>query len=141
MVARIALATDSCCCGWSIHRVRQQLIDDSIIKYRDIHENVISCSPGINRLYRVIGIFLTISPVRHRNPRYIKNRDLLHKYLEVPITTHTHVRRKSIGKKEKKRRDREERKGVLYSDSRSPCVKPKQVLIALICCGQYIYGC
>ena len=50
VVARIALATDCCFCCWSIHRVRQQLIDDSIIKYRDLLENVISsCSPGINR--------------------------------------------------------------------------------------------
>ena len=35
VVARIALATD-CCCRWSIHRVRQQLIDDSITKYTGI---------------------------------------------------------------------------------------------------------
>ena len=100
VVARIALATD-CCCS-SIRRVRQQLIDDSIIKCRDLLENVISCSPGINRWYRVIRIFLTISPVRHSNRRYssiIKNWDLLHNYLAVPITAHTHVRRKSIGKK------------------------------------------
>ena len=25
-----------------------------------------------------------------------------------------------------------------YSDSKSPCDKPKQALVALICCGQYI---
>ena len=40
--------------------------------------------------------------MRHSNRRYgsiIKNRDLLRKYLVVPITAHTHVRRKSIGKK------------------------------------------
>ena len=48
VVARIALATDCCCCSWSIHRLRRQLIDDSIIKYRDVLENV-SCLPGINR--------------------------------------------------------------------------------------------
>ena len=33
VVARIALATECCCCCcccWSIHRVRQQLIDDSV---------------------------------------------------------------------------------------------------------------
>ena len=41
VVARIALATDYCCC-WSIHRVRQRLIDDSIIKYKDLLENAIS---------------------------------------------------------------------------------------------------
>ena len=61
-----------------------------------------SRSPGIDRWYRVIGIFLTISPARRSNRRYssiMKNRDLLHKYLVVPITTHTHVRRKSSGKK------------------------------------------
>ena len=48
VVARIALATDCCCGCWSIHRVRQQLSDDSMIKYRDLLENVISCSPGLN---------------------------------------------------------------------------------------------
>ena len=48
VLARIALATDCCCC-WSIHRVRLQLIDDREIQYRDLLENVISCSPGINR--------------------------------------------------------------------------------------------
>ena len=45
--------------------------------------------------------------MRHSNRRYnssiIKNRDLLHNYLVVPITTHTHVRRKSIRKKKRKR--------------------------------------
>ena len=101
MVARIALATDCCCCCWSIHLVRRQLIDDSIVKYRDLLENVVSCSPGINRWHRVIGIFLTSSPGNRRYSSIIKNRDLLHKYLVVPITTHTHVRRKSIGTKER----------------------------------------
>ena len=48
VVARIALATDCCCC-WSIHRVHQQLIDDRIKKYRDLFDNVMSCSPVINR--------------------------------------------------------------------------------------------
>ena len=98
VVARIALATD-CCCWWSKHRVRRQLIDDSITKCRDLLENVIPCSPGINRWYRVIRIFLTRSPGNRRYSSIIKNRDLPHKYLVVPITTHTHVRRKSIGKK------------------------------------------
>ena len=51
----------------------------------------------------------------------VKNKDLPHKYLVVvPITMHTHVRRKSIGKKKTIGKDREERKGVLYSASRSP---------------------
>ena len=36
VVPRIALATDCCC--WSVHRVRQQLIDGSIIKYKDLLE-------------------------------------------------------------------------------------------------------
>ena len=75
-------------------RVRQELTDDK----------------------REIGIFLTISPVRHSNRRYssiIKNRDLLHKNIMVPITTHSHVKRKSIGRKNRKdrrknRKDREE---------------------------------
>ena len=49
VVARIALATGYYYCCWSIHRVRQQLIDDGIIRCRDILENVTSCSPGINR--------------------------------------------------------------------------------------------
>ena len=31
VVARIALATDCCYCCWSVHRVRRQLIDDSIL--------------------------------------------------------------------------------------------------------------
>ena len=49
--------------------------------------------------------------MRHSNRRYssiIKNRDLLHKYLVVPISTHTHVIRKSIGKK--KRREKKDRR-------------------------------
>ena len=34
---------------WVNTCVRQQFIDYSIIKYRDLLENVISCSPGQNR--------------------------------------------------------------------------------------------
>ena len=90
VVARIALGTDCCC--WSIHRVRQQLIDDSIIK----------------------------------------NRDLLHKYLVVPITTHTHVRRKSIGNKKIISRQKRKKRGIMFL-FKITCVKPKQALIALIC--------
>ena len=63
VVARIALATDCCCCCWSIHRVPEQLVGDTKIKYRDVLENTISRSPGIKRWYRVIGIFLAMSPV------------------------------------------------------------------------------
>ena len=106
--------------------MRQQLIDDSTIKYRDLLEIIViaSCLPRINRKYRVIVIFLTISPARHSNRRYssiIKNRDLLHNYLVVPITTPTYVRRKSI--REKKRiENTARRKGVLYFDSISPCL-------------------
>ena len=87
---------------------------------------------------------LAISPVRHSTRRYssiIKNRDLLHKYLVVRHH-YAYARQTQVNwKKEKKRTYREGRKEVLYSDSRSPYVKPKQALIALICCGQYIYGC
>ena len=54
----------------------------------------------------------------------------------VPITTRTHVRRESIGNT-KKEKTQEKENG--YSDSRSPCDKPKQALIALICCGEYIW--
>ena len=56
---------------------------------------------------------MTISPVRHSNQRYssiMTNKDL-HKYLAVPITTHTHVRRKSIGKKKRKEKTDKEEKG------------------------------
>ena len=50
VVAILALATDCfCCCCWSIHRVRRHLISDSIVKYRDLLENAVSCSSGINR--------------------------------------------------------------------------------------------
>ena len=89
-------------------------------------------------------MFLTISPVRHSNRRYsssiMKNRDLLHKYMVVSITTHTHVRRKSFGKK-KGIEKTEERKGfyIMIQDHPVQCVKPKQALIALIWCGQYIW--
>ena len=40
-------------------------------------------------------------------------------------------------KKEKRKEKTKKEKG--YSHSTSPCDKPKQVLIALICCEQYIY--
>ena len=145
VVARIALAADCCCCWWwSIHRVRRRLIDDSKTKYRNLLETVVSCSPGINRRYRVIGIFLTISLVRHSNRRYssiVKNRDLLHKYLVVPITTYTYDRQTQVNcNKGNNRKDREERKGIVYFDSRSPCVtsRSSRPFIALICCWQYI---
>ena len=113
VVSRIALATDCCCCccWWTIHRVRRQLIDDRVTNYRDLLENV-SCSPGIQRWYRVIGIFLTISPGNRRYSSIAKNRNLLHKYLVVPITTHTHVRRKSIGKKNRK--DRRRKRSIIF---------------------------
>ena len=47
VVARLALATDCCCC-WLIRSVRQQLIDDRILIFGDVLQNMISCSPGIN---------------------------------------------------------------------------------------------
>ena len=84
---------------------------------------------------------LDISPVRHSNRRYssiVKNRDLLHNILWY-LSLRTRTSDASQLEKKINRKDREERKGVLYSDSRSPCVKPEQAPIAFICCGQYIW--
>ena len=53
-------------------------------------------------------------PVRHSNRRYssiMKNRDLLHKHLVVPITTDMHVRRKSIGRHESIEKTEKKEKG------------------------------
>ena len=139
--ARIALAADCCCCCWSIHCLRQQLIDDSLINYRDLLENVISCSPGINRWYRVIGIFLAISPVRYSNRRYcslLKSGDLRHNYLVVLITTHTHVRRKSIGKN--KIIEMTEEKGY-YIPIRDHPVLNRSMRSLLLSIVDNIYGC
>ena len=141
VVARIALTTGCCCC-LSKHRMRQQLIDDSIIKYRDLLENVISCSPGINRWYRVIGIFLTISPVRHSNRRYssiMKSKDLLHKiswYLSLRICTSG---ASQLDKKKEKNRQKKEKWYYIPIQDHPVSSRTKQALIALICCGQCIW--
>ena len=135
------LLTVGCCL--SIHRVRQQSIDDSIIKYRDLLENAVLCSPGINRWYRVLRIFLTISPVRHSNRRYssvIKNRDLLHKYLVVPITTHTNVICKSIGKNKRIGRQRRKKKGYYIPIQDHPVSSRSRRSLLLSVVGN-IYGC
>ena len=55
--------------------------------------------------------------MRHSNRRYssiIKNWDILHKYLVVPVTAHTHVRRKSIEKKKRKEKTEKKEKGYEY---------------------------
>ena len=96
----------------------------------------------MNRWYRVIGIFSKVLSVRHSNRRYQYHREL-ESSAQISRGTHHYayaLQTQVNWNKGKNRKDREERKGVLYSDSRSPCVKPKQAL-TLISCGQYIYGC
>ena len=73
-----------------------------------------SYSPGINRRYRAIGIFLTISPVRHSNRQYssiVKNRGLLHKYLMVYITSIRQSDARQMEKRMKIERTEKKEKG------------------------------
>ena len=95
-----------------------------------------------------MGIFLTVSPVRHSNRRYssiIQNWDLLRKYLVVLSTTHTHVRRKSIGKKERKRKTEKKEKGRYISIQDHPVSSRSRDSLLLSAVGNFffcnVYGC
>ena len=144
VVTRIALATDwllllllvNTSCALAINWWHYNKIQGSSWKC------LISCSPGMNRWYRVIGIFLTISPVRDSNRRYssiIENRDLLHNYFVVPITTHTHVRRKSIDRKKIIERQKKE-KGYYIPIEDHPVSSRSRRSLLLSVVGN-IYGC
>ena len=105
---------------------------------RDLLDNI-SCA----RYNRVIEIFLTISPVRHSNRRYrriTKNGDLLHKYLVVPITTHTHVRRKSIGKnKTIEKAEKKEKGHYIPIKDHSVSSRSRRSLLISVVSNIYIY--
>ena len=101
-----------------------------------------SRSPETNRWYNVIEIFLKSSPVRHSNRRYSsikKNRDLLHK--SRGICHYAYARQTQVNwKKEKDRKDkRRKKRGIIFRLKITLCAKPKQALIALVCCGQYVW--
>ena len=83
------------------------------------------------------------SRVRHSNRRYssiIQNRDLLHKYLVVSITTHTHVRLKSIGKKKIMEKTEKKEKGYYIPIQDHPVSSGSRRSLLLSVVGK-MYGC
>ena len=69
----------------------------------------------------------------------------MHKYLVVPITTHTHVRRKSIGKKKTIEKTEKKEKGyyIPIQDHPLSSRSRRSLFLSVVgniysCCGQYI---